>query len=74
MSQENVKVVRRLIEAWNRDEQERVVPLERVVPFLDPGVIFDATRRIVNPKTELSPHLVPFGEHGPNALYPGVAG
>jgi hypothetical protein len=22
--------------------------------------------------SELSPHLVPFGEHGPNALYPGV--
>jgi ketosteroid isomerase-like protein len=51
MSQENVEVVRRLIEAWNRNEQERVVPLERVVPFLDPGVIFDATRRIINPKT-----------------------
>jgi ketosteroid isomerase-like protein len=51
MSQENVEVVRRLIEAWNRDERERVVPLERVVPFLDPDVIFDATRRIINPKT-----------------------
>ena len=51
MSQENVKVVRRLIEAWNRNELDRVVPLERVVPFLDPGVIFDATRRIINPKT-----------------------
>jgi AcrR family transcriptional regulator len=22
--------------------------------------------------SELSPHLVPFGEHGPNALYPGA--
>jgi ketosteroid isomerase-like protein len=51
MSEENVEIVRRLIEAWNRDEQERVVPLERVVPFLDPDVIFDATRRIINPKT-----------------------
>ena len=51
MSEENVEVVRRLIEAWNRDEQERVVPLERVVPFLDPDVIFDARRRIMNPKT-----------------------
>jgi ketosteroid isomerase-like protein len=50
MSQENVEVVRRLIEAWNRNEHGRVVPLERVVPFLDPGVIFDATRRIINPK------------------------
>jgi hypothetical protein len=48
---ENVEIVRRLIEAWNRNEQERVVPVERVVPFLDPGVIFDATRRIINPKT-----------------------
>jgi uncharacterized protein len=51
MSQENVEIVRRLIDAWNRNEQERDVPLERVVPFLDPGVIFDATRRIINPKT-----------------------
>jgi ketosteroid isomerase-like protein len=51
MSQQNVEVVRRLIEAWNRNEQERVVPLERVVPFLDPDVIFDATRRNINPKT-----------------------
>jgi ketosteroid isomerase-like protein len=51
MSQENVEVVRRVIEAWNRNEQARVVPLERVVPFLDPGVILDATRRIINPKT-----------------------
>jgi ketosteroid isomerase-like protein len=51
MSRENVEIVRRLIEAWNRNEQESVVPLERVVPFLDPGVIFDATRRIINPKT-----------------------
>jgi ketosteroid isomerase-like protein len=51
MSQENVEVVRRLIEAWNRNEQERVVPLERVVPFLDPDVIVDTTRRIINPKT-----------------------
>jgi ketosteroid isomerase-like protein len=51
MSQENVEIVRHLIKAWNHSEQERVVPLERVVPFLDPGVIFDATRRIINPKT-----------------------
>jgi ketosteroid isomerase-like protein len=51
MSHENVAVVRRVIEAWNLNEQERDVALERVVPFLDPGVIFDATRRIINPKT-----------------------
>ena len=51
MSQENVEIVRRLVEAWNRNEQGRVVPLERVIPFLDPGVIFDATRRIIDPKT-----------------------
>jgi ketosteroid isomerase-like protein len=51
MSQENVEIVRRLIEAWNRNEQEAAVPLERVVPFLDPSVIFDATRRIIDPKT-----------------------
>jgi hypothetical protein len=36
MSQENVEIVRRLIEAWNHNEHDRVVPLERVVPFLDP--------------------------------------
>jgi ketosteroid isomerase-like protein len=51
MSQKNVEIVRRLIEAWNRNELEGGVALERVVPFLDPGVIFDATRRIINPKT-----------------------
>ena len=51
MSQENVEIVRQLIEAWNHNEQDRVVSLESVVPFLDPGVIFDATRRIINPKT-----------------------
>ena len=47
MSQQNVEVVRRLIEAWNRNDLERVVPLKSVVPFLDPGVIFDPTRRIM---------------------------
>jgi uncharacterized protein len=45
MSQENVEIVRRVTEAWNRNEQERVVR------FLDPDVIFDATRRLINPKT-----------------------
>jgi uncharacterized protein len=45
MSQQNAEVVRRVIEAWNRNEQERVIR------FLDPDVIFDATRRVINPKT-----------------------
>jgi uncharacterized protein len=45
MSQENVEVVRRVIEAWNGSEHERVIP------FLDPDVIIDGTRRIINPKT-----------------------
>jgi len=46
-----VEVVRRLIDAWNHGERERAVPLERVAPFLDTGVVFDATRRIINPRT-----------------------
>jgi ketosteroid isomerase-like protein len=45
MSRENVEIVRRLIEAWNSNEQDRVIGI------LDPGVVFDATRRLVNPKT-----------------------
>jgi uncharacterized protein len=45
MSEENVEIVRRVIEAWNSDEQDSVIR------FLDPEVIFDATRRLVNPKT-----------------------
>jgi uncharacterized protein len=45
MSQENVEIVRRLIEAWNSNEQDRVSGL------LDPGVVVDATRRLVNPNT-----------------------
>ena len=45
MSQENVEIVRRLIEAWNRNEPDRVIGI------LDPGVVLDATRRLVNPKT-----------------------
>jgi uncharacterized protein len=45
VSQENVEIVGRVIEAWNRNEQERVIP------YLDPDVIFDATRRLLNPKT-----------------------
>ena len=45
MSQENVEIVRRVIHAWNRDQQERVIR------YLDPNVVFDATRRVVNPKS-----------------------
>jgi ketosteroid isomerase-like protein len=45
VSQENVEVMRRVIEAWNRNEEESVMPL------FDPDVIVDATRRLVNPKT-----------------------
>jgi ketosteroid isomerase-like protein len=45
MSEENVEIVRRLIEAWNSSEPGRVIDV------LDPGVVFDATRRLVNPKT-----------------------
>jgi ketosteroid isomerase-like protein len=45
MSQENVEIVRRLIEALNRNEQDRVSGI------LDPEVVIDATRRLVNPKT-----------------------
>ena len=45
MSQENVEIVFRVIDAWNCDEQERVIR------FLDPEVVFDATRRVINPMT-----------------------
>lgn len=45
MSQQNVEIVRRVIDAWNRDEQETVIR------FLDPDVVFDATRRLINPRT-----------------------
>ncbi len=45
MSQENVEIVRRLIEAWNSNEQGEAIAI------LDPGVVIDATRRRVNPKT-----------------------
>ena len=34
-----------MIGAWNSDEPERILP------FLDPEVVFDATRRLINPKT-----------------------
>src|SRR5918995_6935323 len=45
MSQENVEIVFRVIDSWNCDEQERVIR------FLDPEVVFDATRRVINPMT-----------------------
>src|SRR5262245_34853629 len=45
MSQENVEIVRRVIDAWNRRQQERATR------YIDPDVVFDATRRRVNPKT-----------------------
>jgi uncharacterized protein len=45
VSQDNVQIVRRLIEAWNSNEPDRVMGI------LDPEVVFDATRRHVNPKT-----------------------
>jgi uncharacterized protein len=45
MTQNNVEVVRRVIDAWNRDQPEGVVR------FLDSDVIFDATQRRINPKT-----------------------
>ena len=44
MSEENVERVRRLIEAWNRNEPDTAIGI------LDPGVVLDATRRLVNPK------------------------
>jgi ketosteroid isomerase-like protein len=45
MSQENVEIVRRLIEALNANEQDRVSGI------LHPEVVIDATRRLVNPMT-----------------------
>ena len=40
-----MEIVRRLIGAWNRSEQDRLIGI------LDPEVVLDATRRLVNPKT-----------------------
>jgi uncharacterized protein len=40
-----VDIVRRVIDAWNRNQQERAIR------YLDPNVVFDATRRRINPKT-----------------------
>src|SRR5262245_19729691 len=45
MSRENVEVVRSVLAAWGRYEERSVLGLR------DPGVVFDATRRRVNPKT-----------------------
>jgi ketosteroid isomerase-like protein len=45
MSKENVEIVRRVIDAWNRRQPEKAIR------YLDPDVVLDATRRRVNPKT-----------------------
>jgi len=45
VSEENVEVVRAVLAAWNRNEPESVLSL------LDSEIVFDATRRAVNPKT-----------------------
>jgi ketosteroid isomerase-like protein len=45
MSQENVDIVRRVIDAWNRNQQETAIR------YLEPDVILDATQRRINPKT-----------------------
>src|SRR3954452_3189407 len=45
MSQADVEIVRRVVEAWNRYEPDAALP------SLDPEVVFDATRRRLNPKT-----------------------
>jgi hypothetical protein len=45
MSEENVEIVRRLIAAWHSNEQDTVIGI------LDPEVVIDATRRLVNPQT-----------------------
>jgi uncharacterized protein len=45
MSQENVEVVQSVLAAWGRHDEGSVLPL------LDPEVVFDATRRKINPKT-----------------------
>jgi uncharacterized protein len=44
MSQQNVEIVRGVLAAWSRYEEQSVLGL------LDPNVVFDATRRKVNPK------------------------
>jgi ketosteroid isomerase-like protein len=45
MSRQNVEIVRTVLGAWNRNEHEGILDL------LDPEIVFDATRREVNPKT-----------------------
>jgi uncharacterized protein len=47
MSQESVDIVRNVLAAWNRDDHESVLAL------LDPEVVFDASRRLINPKTHV---------------------
>jgi ketosteroid isomerase-like protein len=45
MSQENVEVVQSVLAAWSKHQERSVLRL------LDPEVVFDATRRRVNPKS-----------------------
>jgi uncharacterized protein len=45
MSQENVEIVRRVIDAWNRSRPDNAIR------WLDPDVVLDATQRRINPKT-----------------------
>jgi ketosteroid isomerase-like protein len=45
MSQQNVDVVRGVLAAWSAHRERSVLRL------LDPEIVFDATRRKVNPKT-----------------------
>jgi uncharacterized protein len=44
MSQENVEVVRSVLAAWSTHREQSALGL------LDPEIVFDATRRKVNPK------------------------
>jgi ketosteroid isomerase-like protein len=45
MAQENVDIVRQVIDAWNRNQPETAIR------YLEPDVILDATQRRINPKT-----------------------
>ena len=45
MSQENVEIVRRLLDALNLGDREMAVA------FADPEIVIDATRHVINPGT-----------------------
>jgi ketosteroid isomerase-like protein len=45
MSQEDVEIVRGVIDAWNRTQPEDAIR------YLEPDVVLDATQRRINPKT-----------------------